>query len=104
MRLSQAENVKRIKPLYLSFERQSAEIIERIRSLVPTAVIGRIDAGWRDALREKLLHDGESAKRAWNRVYLIDPIGNLVLSYAIDADPAKMRKDLSRLLRASQIG
>jgi hypothetical protein len=38
------------------------------------------------------------------RVYLIDPIGNLVLSYAPDADPTGMRKDLARLLRLSQVG
>ncbi len=38
------------------------------------------------------------------RVYLVDPIGNLVLSYAPDADPSGMRKDLARLLRLSRIG
>ena len=38
------------------------------------------------------------------RVYLIDPIGNLVLSYAPDADPSGMRRDLARLLRLSQVG
>ena len=38
------------------------------------------------------------------RVYLLDPIGNLVLSYAPDADPSGMRKDLARLLRLSQVG
>ncbi len=38
------------------------------------------------------------------RVYLVDPIGNLVLSYAPDADPSGMRKDLARLLRLSQVG
>lgn len=38
------------------------------------------------------------------RVYLVDPNGNLVLSYAPDADPSGMRKDLARLLRLSRIG
>jgi len=38
------------------------------------------------------------------RVYLVDPNGNLVLSYAADADASGMRKDLARLLRLSQIG
>ncbi len=38
------------------------------------------------------------------RVYLLDPLGNLVLSYAPDADPSGMRKDLARLLRLSQVG
>ena len=38
------------------------------------------------------------------RVYLVDPNGNLLMSYAPDADPSGMRKDLARLLRLSQIG
>jgi len=38
------------------------------------------------------------------RIYLVDPHGNLVLSYAPDADPTGMRKDLARLLKYSQIG
>ena len=39
-----------------------------------------------------------------NRVYLVDPLGNLMMSYPADADPTGMRKDLARLLRVSQIG
>ncbi len=39
-----------------------------------------------------------------DRIYLVDPLGNLVLSYPAGADPAGLRKDLARLLRASRIG
>jgi cytochrome oxidase Cu insertion factor (SCO1/SenC/PrrC family) len=39
-----------------------------------------------------------------NRVYIVDPLGNLVLSYGADANPTGIRKDLARLLRASQVG
>jgi hypothetical protein len=39
-----------------------------------------------------------------NRVYLVDPLGNFMMSYPADADPTGMRKDLARLLRISQIG
>lgn len=39
-----------------------------------------------------------------NRVYLVDPLGNFMMSYPADADPNGIRKDLSRLLRASRIG
>lgn len=39
-----------------------------------------------------------------NRIYLVDPLGNLMMSYPADADPNRVRKDLSRLLRASRIG
>jgi len=39
-----------------------------------------------------------------NRVYLVDPLGNFVMSYPVDADPNGMRKDLAHLMKISQIG
>ncbi len=39
-----------------------------------------------------------------NRVYLVDPIGNFMMSWPADADTGRVRKDLSRLLRVSQVG
>jgi cytochrome oxidase Cu insertion factor (SCO1/SenC/PrrC family) len=39
-----------------------------------------------------------------NRVYLVDPSGNFMMSYPADADPTGINKDLKRLLRVSQIG
>jgi len=38
------------------------------------------------------------------RVYLVDPLGNLMMSYAPDFEPKGMRKDLSRLLKNSWAG
>ena len=47
--------------------------------------------------------DGAGANQR-DHIYLIDPLGNLVLRYPKNADPAKMKKDLERLLRYSRIG
>jgi hypothetical protein len=38
------------------------------------------------------------------RIYLVDPLGNLMLSYAPDANPKGMLDDLKRLLRLSHVG
>jgi cytochrome oxidase Cu insertion factor (SCO1/SenC/PrrC family) len=38
------------------------------------------------------------------RLYLIDPLGNLMMSYPPDTEPAGIIKDLKRLLRYSRIG
>ena len=37
-------------------------------------------------------------------IYLIDPLGNLMLRFPRNADPRKMHKDLARLLKVSRIG
>lgn len=37
-------------------------------------------------------------------LYLVDPLGNIILSYAPDAAPKGILKDLERVLKVSQIG
>lgn len=39
-----------------------------------------------------------------DRIYLIDPLGNLVLAFPGDPDIGKVGKDIERVLRASRIG
>jgi len=39
-----------------------------------------------------------------DNVWLIDPLGNLMLRWPVAADPSRMKKDMDRLLRASRIG
>jgi len=53
--------------------------------------------------RQFVLADG-SPPEIGQRIYLVDPLGNLMMSYPAGADPTGMRKDLARLLRVSQIG
>lgn len=38
------------------------------------------------------------------RLYIVDPLGNLLMSYASDAPPKALLEDLERLLRLSHIG
>ncbi|UCG97048.1 MAG: cytochrome C oxidase subunit I [Burkholderiales bacterium] len=37
-------------------------------------------------------------------IWLIDPLGNLMLRWPKDADPSRMKKDLIKLLKTSKIG
>ena len=39
-----------------------------------------------------------------DHIYVVDPLGNLMLRFPRDPDPNLIRKDLSRLLRVSRIG
>ncbi len=51
---------------------------------------------------------GESALAALptrtDAIYLVDPLGNLVLRYSDDPDIRRLAKDLERVLRASNVG
>jgi hypothetical protein len=49
------------------------------------------------------LPDQPTARLA-DHIWLIDPLGNLMLRWPKDADPNRMKRDLGRLLKASGIG
>jgi cytochrome oxidase Cu insertion factor (SCO1/SenC/PrrC family) len=67
-----------------------------------TALVGPISNVARLAREFELPTGG--ALSGLRRVYLVDPLGNFMMSYPADANPGDMRKDLTRLLRVSQIG
>lgn len=62
----------------------------------PKLVIARVDSATRAATA--------LARLARGRVYIVDPLGNLMLGYAQDATPHGIVRDLKKLLRASRIG
>lgn len=39
-----------------------------------------------------------------DHIYMIDPLGNLMMRFPKDADPNKVKKDIGKLLKASAIG
>lgn len=45
-----------------------------------------------------------AARLAADHIYLVDPLGNLMLRFPRDPDPSRMIKDLQRLLKVSQFG
>jgi cytochrome oxidase Cu insertion factor (SCO1/SenC/PrrC family) len=51
-----------------------------------------------------LLRELPAPRTPADHIYIVDPLGNLVLRYARDADPRQIVKDISRLLRTSRIG
>jgi cytochrome oxidase Cu insertion factor (SCO1/SenC/PrrC family) len=57
-----------------------------------------------DAKRIKAWLPVEQDGVEYDRIYLIDPSGNLMMRYPADADPNKVKKDIAKLLKASAIG
>ena len=39
-----------------------------------------------------------------DHIYVVDPLGNLMMQFPLDADPNKTKRDIAKLLRASRIG
>ena len=60
-----------------------------------------------DGTREVVLATGDglnlfpAGKSRTDYIYLIDPVGNLMMRYPPDANPSRMKKDIAKLLRVS---
>ena len=57
-----------------------------------------------DAKGSELLKAFPATASNRDHIYLIDPLGNLMMRFPKDVDPARMVKDLKRLLKVSRIG
>lgn len=62
--------------------------------------VGVADVGMRSQLREVFVRT--DAISDW--IYLIDPLGNVLMRYPVTVEPRGMLKDLQRLLKWSRIG
>lgn len=76
--------------------------LEREHPDLSVAILGD-DADSRALLAQFPVYGGVAAAEA-GRQYLVDPLGNLVLSYAASAPDKALLKDVKKLLRLSHIG
>jgi cytochrome oxidase Cu insertion factor (SCO1/SenC/PrrC family) len=96
-RLMQGKEMDRIERVWLVTDREPLE----------TILIREYDG-------MHMLHADPAAVAKWlpvdpgtkaeDHIYLIDPLGNLMMRFPADPDPRKMYKDLNKLLKASSIG
>lgn len=95
VRLAQGKTMDRIERVWLITDAaQPAETV--IREYQGTWLIR--------AAGSELLKLFPAQRAAADHIYLVDPLGNLMLRFPRDADPRKMVKDLARLLKTSGIG
>lgn len=95
VRLTQGKYLERIERVFLAND----------VTIVSPAIVKEFDGTWWAAapgsaqLKAFPYRDVQS-----DHIYLVDPLGNVVLRFPKDADPSRMKKDLQRLLRVSRIG
>jgi hypothetical protein len=97
LRLAQGKDMDRIERIWLITDDEPLE----------TMVIREYDGTHMLRVKPDLLKawlPAEQGTTAADHIYLIDPLGNLMMRFPKDADPNKIKKDLSKLLKASRIG
>lgn len=101
-RLTQGEKMQRVAMLYVGTGR--AAVAGELARAFPGGVVAALDGPGAERALATLRRADETEPMLKDRMYIIDPLGNLVLSYPADAPASRVAKDLSRLLRVSRIG
>ncbi len=100
VRLALGKDMGRVVTLLLLDGVPESKLRQWLTAEHATMLLGSADAKTRNSLPEAFGQPGLSGD--W--VYLLDPLGNLLMRYPVTVDPGGMLKDLRRLLRLSQIG
>lgn len=103
LRFMQNADMTRIRTVFLHTELaplQAADLAAKYSPIEAYAVALDEYQSW----TQILTLEGAPTAAQQNRFYIIDPAGNLMMSYPANADPNIMKKDIKRLLKASQIG
>jgi cytochrome oxidase Cu insertion factor (SCO1/SenC/PrrC family) len=97
LRLAQGKEKDRIERVWLVTDAQPLETV-LIREYDGTQMLRA------DPAKLKSWLPTDAATGIDDHLYLIDPLGNLMMRYQKDADPNKIKRDLAKLLKASRIG
>ena len=105
VRLTQGKNIDRLQRLFLwNIDGVSEDQRAELAGHFPGLTIARLEQGQSSGLVGVFALDDGIAPLSADRVYLIDPLGNLMMSYEADAEPRGIIKDLERLLKYSGLG
>lgn len=95
VRLAQGRNARRVRLLLLAADADSVPPAVVMREY-PQTEVWTVDAAATARLASLFAAPGG--------VYLVDPLGNLMMQFDSAMNPSLMRKDLARLLRVSSAG
>lgn len=103
-RLSQGGNIGRVqRVLIVKGDMQSERLAEVLKEHREIIVVGADNKILDKVIEQFKLQDNAPADST-HRVYVIDPNGNLMMSYEKDFPPIHLIKDLMHLLKYSRIG
>lgn len=103
-RLAQGGEFTRVKRLYVIQNKQTEKFMKEVKAYHPDMdIVTGSKQQLKNVTTQFTLADKVNVGKS-NRIYIVDPIGNLMMYYELDAEAADIAKDLTRLLKVSQMG
>jgi cytochrome oxidase Cu insertion factor (SCO1/SenC/PrrC family) len=100
VRLALGKDMGRVKTVLLLDGVPETGLRQWLASEHAAMTVGVADGSTRNVLIQAFGQPG----RAGEWIYLLDPLGNLLMRYPVDTEPRGLLKDLQRLLKWSRIG
>ena len=103
LRFMQNNNMLRIRTVFIQTGLPTAVALDLAAKYTPVEVYNVTPDAYQNWTQVLELRDAPPEAQQ-DRFYIIDPAGNLMMSYPALADPNLIKKDIKRLLKTSQIG
>ena len=104
VRLAQGKNIDRVISVFIAPEGVSQTVLDEVATEYPGILILLARTKAFADLSKQMDDAKDTALQGPGHIYIVDPLGNLMMSYQVGADPSGIRKDLKRLLKLSQVG
>lgn len=101
---AQGQKADRVQSLFVVTDSKARDWLQYVIKDYPgmRSVVGPPEAA--AALARQFVLPAGGSPENLNRIYIVDPLGNFMMSYPAEADANGIRKDLARLLRVSRVG
>lgn len=101
---AQGREAHRLRPVMIVTDKRAIDSLRRQLKEYPTVLPLTGSAAEIAHLARTFETPASGALSGLHRLYVVDPLGNFVISYPPQANPSGISKDLKRLLRYSQVG
>lgn len=100
VRTSLGKEVQRVQQVLLAPAETKGEVFNELQKKYPDLII----LAGSDAETVRFAGEFNLSDQSVGTVYLVDPLGNLMMTYSNNKDPKGLRSDLTRLLKNSWAG
>lgn len=108
VRIAQKKNIKRLRYTLAIVEPESddlqALIPDSLLDAHPDLVIRIIRRDQHGPFLDEFITDSEDESATFDKIFVVDPFGNLMMEYNPDSEPKQLHRDMARLLKASHVG